>query len=91
MKNFKIGQEVLCTHPTGLWFGCIKGPGKNEIVTISNFSEQHKGYLEFKEYPISAVGNLLPDCYNANWFEPLADVTKMVDEVFNEKYLNKTF
>jgi hypothetical protein len=77
MRRFKSGQQVVCTHPTGMWLGVFPGPKMGEIVTVNKYSEIHKDSLELMEYDYSNVGNLLPDCYRQCWFEPLADLKQL--------------
>jgi hypothetical protein len=77
MNRFKPGQQVVCTHPTGMWLGVFPGPKMGEIVTVNKYSEIHKDSLELMEYDYSNVGNLLPDCYRQCWFEPLSDLKEL--------------
>lgn len=81
MRKFKPGQQVVCTHPTGMWLGVFPGPKYGEIVTIDRYSEIYKTSLELREYNYSNVGNELPDCYNQCWFEPLADIEELVNKI----------
>lgn len=77
MQRFEPGQEVVCVHPTGMWLGVIPGPFPNDIVTVSGYSVIHPDNIELVEYPISRVGNILPDCYKQMWFEPLANISEL--------------
>jgi hypothetical protein len=77
MKRFKKGQQVVCTHPTGMWLGVFPGPKMGEIVTISKYSAIHHDSIELVEYNYSNVGNDLPDCYAQMWFEPLMNIEEL--------------
>jgi len=81
MKRFKDGQQVVCTHPTGMWLGVIPGPFHGDIVTVSKYSVIHPGSIELAEYPVSRVGNDLPECFDQMWFEPLADITELTESL----------
>lgn len=77
MQRFKQGQQVVCTHPTGMWLGVFPGPKMNDIVTVSKYSTIHKSSIELVEYNYSNLGYLIPDAYIQIWFEPIADINEL--------------
>lgn len=79
MRLFQNGQKVVCVHPTGMWLGVFPGPFYGDIVTVDRYSEIHKSSIELKEYPVSFVGNDLPDAYAQVWFKPLADISELTE------------
>lgn len=81
MQKFQPGQQVVCTHPTGMWLGVIPGPFAGELVTVDRYSTIHKDCIELKEYPVSRAGKgfELPDAFQQQWFKPLADITELTD------------
>lgn len=83
MQRFQEGQQVVCTHPTGMWLGVFPGPKMGEIVTVSKYSIIHPGFVELVEYDYSNVGAPLPDCYAQEWFEPLANVNTLMRSIEN--------
>lgn len=84
MKRFQKGQRVVCTHPTGMWLGVFPGPKYGEIVTVLKYSVLHPDCIELVEYNYSNVGNHLPDCYVQWFFEPLADISSLVESLESE-------
>ncbi len=84
MKRFKKGQQVVCTHPTGMWLGVFPGPFHGDIVTVDKYSTIHPGNIELVEYPDSRVGYVLPDCFAQMWFEPLSEINEIEAILSNE-------
>jgi len=87
MQRFQKGQQVICTHPTGMWLGVIPGPFKGDIVTIVKYSSIHGDSIELEEYPVSRTGRTMPECFTQVWFEPVADINELT-EVLERENIN---
>lgn len=72
MKNFKPGQEVVCTSSVAWAVG--KGPKQNEVVTVK--SKGLDEYWSFVEY-WDADENYYKEVY----FEPLVEDSVLSEEL----------
>lgn len=82
MKNFKIGQEVVCTnrygwHERGTMTDTI-GPSFNEVVTIFLIEGSD---LVFVEYKNVNPGPVPYDFYPMRDFEPLITDSELVEQL----------
>lgn len=85
--RFKVGQEVVCVVPCNGWYKItgltwlqklglkskkVRGPGKNEIVTVAGYATPDQiilaEYLYFDGVTIS---------YIEGAFEPIADISEL--------------
>ncbi|HTJ52657.1 MAG TPA: hypothetical protein VL443_24545 [Cyclobacteriaceae bacterium] len=81
MKRFKEGQQVVCTHPTGMWLGIFKGPGYGDIVTVKKYSSTFPNSIGLVEHQFSPRNDGRIACFPQTWFEPLMDINEITIEL----------